>query len=123
MSATQVPTVSSRDGVPCPSCRAPLAGDQRYCLNCGTRHPEARSNAIDVLTSAEATQSSPISPAFNGVAQPAGGGPPLTGVPYRINSSTPPPTGVKGWLTRQAPWLSLGGFIAGVLIIGLLIGH
>jgi hypothetical protein len=26
----------------CPSCRAPVAHDQRYCLNCGARQPSAR---------------------------------------------------------------------------------
>ena len=25
----------------CPTCRAPLAADQRYCLYCGTRAPGA----------------------------------------------------------------------------------
>ncbi|MCW3023805.1 MAG: zinc ribbon protein, partial [Conexibacter sp.] len=41
--------VFGRDGEPCPACGAPLAGDQRYCLHCGTRRPEARLEFLDVL--------------------------------------------------------------------------
>jgi len=34
-------------GQPCGSCGAPLAADQRYCLECGTRRPEARLAFLD----------------------------------------------------------------------------
>lgn len=33
----------------CTTCRAPLAADQRFCLHCGTRRPEARLSFLDVL--------------------------------------------------------------------------
>jgi hypothetical protein len=34
---------------PCRSCGAPLAADQRYCLQCGTRRAEARLPFLDIL--------------------------------------------------------------------------
>jgi hypothetical protein len=34
---------------PCRTCGAPLAADQRYCLNCGNRRAEARLPFLDVL--------------------------------------------------------------------------
>jgi hypothetical protein len=36
----EAPTLAP-GGEPCPGCGSPLAGDQRYCLECGTRRPEA----------------------------------------------------------------------------------
>ncbi len=36
-------------GEPCPACGAPLAGDQRYCLNCGRRRAGARVPYADLL--------------------------------------------------------------------------
>jgi hypothetical protein len=37
------------DGDPCAVCEAPLASDQRYCLNCGARRAEARLPFQDLL--------------------------------------------------------------------------
>jgi hypothetical protein len=37
------------DGEPCSVCGAPLAFDQRYCLNCGTRRADARLPFLDLL--------------------------------------------------------------------------
>jgi hypothetical protein len=34
---------------PCRSCGSPLAADQRYCLQCGTRRAEARLPFLDIL--------------------------------------------------------------------------
>ncbi|HWH93166.1 MAG TPA: hypothetical protein VNT03_04845 [Baekduia sp.] len=34
---------------PCRTCAAPLAADQRYCLQCGTRRAEARLPFLDIL--------------------------------------------------------------------------
>jgi hypothetical protein len=34
---------------PCRTCGAPLAADQRYCLQCGTRRAEARLPFLDIL--------------------------------------------------------------------------
>jgi hypothetical protein len=36
---------------PCRQCGAPLAADQRYCLQCGTRRAEARLPFLDILAS------------------------------------------------------------------------
>jgi hypothetical protein len=36
-------------GEPCPGCAAPLAADQRYCLNCGRRRAAARVPYADLL--------------------------------------------------------------------------
>jgi hypothetical protein len=33
----------------CPTCHAPLAADQRYCLYCGTRTPGARIESLEAL--------------------------------------------------------------------------
>lgn len=39
----EAPTrVHATPGAPCASCGSPLAADQRYCLNCGTRRAERR---------------------------------------------------------------------------------
>ena len=43
------PTLGAQ-GEPCASCGAPLAADQRYCLECGTRRAEARLAFRDILT-------------------------------------------------------------------------
>ncbi len=42
------PTIATA-GEPCPTCGTPLAGDQRYCLQCGTRRGDARLPFRDVL--------------------------------------------------------------------------
>ena len=39
---TQVTQVLGEHGEPCRACGAPLAADQRYCLNCGQRRGEPR---------------------------------------------------------------------------------
>ncbi|WP_035127720.1 hypothetical protein [Conexibacter woesei] len=36
-------------GAPCRMCGAPLAADQRYCLQCGTRRAEARLPFLEIL--------------------------------------------------------------------------
>ena len=41
--------VLGAEGEPCAVCRAPLAADQRYCLNCGTRRAEARLPFLELL--------------------------------------------------------------------------
>jgi hypothetical protein len=42
------PTLGAQ-GEPCAGCGAPLAADQRYCLECGTRRAEARLPFRDIL--------------------------------------------------------------------------
>jgi hypothetical protein len=51
MATTQdayAPTLGAQ-GEPCASCGAPLAADQRYCLQCGARRSEARIAFRDIL--------------------------------------------------------------------------
>ncbi|HEX6696415.1 MAG TPA: hypothetical protein VF080_06450 [Solirubrobacteraceae bacterium] len=51
MATTQdihAPTLGTQ-GEPCASCGAPLAGDQRYCLECGARRAQARVAFRDIL--------------------------------------------------------------------------
>jgi hypothetical protein len=128
-----IPPVSARDGEPCPNCRAPLAGDQRYCLQCGRRRGDAPGTSLEALVAASApgiaqtpgtaivagnghVQLSPAPPqVLQGQLVPAGGGggylPPS------------PPTGTAGFIRSNGPFLSLGSLAVGVLIVGLLLGH
>jgi hypothetical protein len=51
MATTQdihAPTLGAQ-GEPCAGCGAPLAGDQRYCLECGARRAQARVAFRDIL--------------------------------------------------------------------------
>lgn len=41
--------VLGEPGAPCRTCGAPLAADQRYCLQCGTRRAEARLPFLEIL--------------------------------------------------------------------------
>jgi hypothetical protein len=43
----------------CPTCRAPLAPDQRYCLYCGTRAPGARIESLEPLRAGAAVPPPP----------------------------------------------------------------
>jgi hypothetical protein len=69
MATTQdihAPTLGSQ-GEPCAGCGAPLAADQRYCLECGMRRADARIPFRDVL----ARQSGPPrAPVVSGYAEP-----------------------------------------------------
>jgi hypothetical protein len=49
---------------PCRTCGSPLAADQRYCLQCGTRRAEARLPFLDILA-----QQAPQSAAAGAAAQ------------------------------------------------------
>ncbi len=94
------PTLGAQ-GEPCASCGAPLAGDQRYCLECGARRAEARLPFRDILATGPA-------------AAPPGGLPPATAVAVE---ERPPQRG------------SGVGFLAGLLCllvalgVGVLIGN
>jgi hypothetical protein len=52
----------------CPTCQAPLASDQRYCVYCGTRAPQARLEALDTLRADAALppRTEPATPADRG---------------------------------------------------------
>ena len=61
MATTQdihAPTLGAQ-GEPCASCGAPLAGDQRYCLECGARRAQARVAFRDILATAGAPPTAP----------------------------------------------------------------
>ena len=61
-------------GEPCASCGAPLAADQRYCLNCGARRADARLPFRDILAAAPATLTAPpTAPAATHPASEPGG--------------------------------------------------
>jgi hypothetical protein len=62
MATTQdihAPTLGAQ-GEPCASCGAPLAGDQRYCLECGARRAEARLAFRDILSRSSGPPRAPI---------------------------------------------------------------
>jgi hypothetical protein len=101
--------VFGRDGEPCPACGAPLAGDQRYCLHCGGRRPEARLEFLDVLDAdVHARSAPPVAPA----AFPSGAA-----------SAAPAPRGLNGRLQANAGLLALAALLSLTLLIGLLLGH
>ena len=73
MATTQdihAPTLGAQ-GEPCASCGAPLAGDQRYCLECGARRAQARVPFRDILGAGGAPPTAPT-----GLPAPAPDGPP-----------------------------------------------
>jgi hypothetical protein len=90
------PTLGAQ-GEPCATCGAPLAADQRYCLECGTRRTDARLAFRDILS---------------GQAPPPGVAPPGAPVP-----SDPPPA--RAGLAFLAGLLCL--LVA--LGVGVLIGR
>jgi hypothetical protein len=64
MATTQdihAPTLGAQ-GEPCASCGAPLAGDQRYCLECGARRAQARVAFRDILAAGGAPPTPPAGP-------------------------------------------------------------
>jgi hypothetical protein len=89
-------------GQPCASCGAPLAADQRYCLNCGARRAEPRVSSYDQL-----------------LHEPAhgNGSPPESTTTAAAAAAQPP---AREW----GPLLAIGGLAAlGVMfVLGVLIG-
>lgn len=59
------------DTQPCGTCQAPLADDQRYCLNCGTRRGEPRMDPLAHLMPADGAATTAVAPAV--VSAPARG--------------------------------------------------
>ena len=49
-------------GERCITCEAPLASDQRYCLNCGERRGRSRFSQLNAGPAADAAPSPPIAP-------------------------------------------------------------
>jgi hypothetical protein len=96
--------VFGRDGEPCPACGAPLAGDQRYCLHCGRRRPEARLEFLDVLDADVR----------------------LRGLPAVLPVAAAPAgerRGLNARLQANSGALALAGLMLLTLLIGLLLGH
>lgn len=56
--ATRVQSAAASGGDQCPSCGAPLAADQRYCLECGQRRGDPRLPFMDAVVLMEATRQS-----------------------------------------------------------------
>jgi hypothetical protein len=96
--------VFGRDGEPCPACSSPLAGDQRYCLHCGARRPEARLEFLDVLDADVRARSAP----------------PAALVPV---ASAPAAVGWNARLQANSGALALGAVLLLTLLVGLLVGH
>jgi hypothetical protein len=71
-------------GEPCVSCGGPLAGDQRYCLQCGTRRAEARIAFREILARPSApAPGSAIPPSLYAPAPAAAAEPPArTGLTF-----------------------------------------
>jgi len=61
--ADQQAPVFGEQGEPCQECGAPLAADQRYCLNCGRRRGGPRVDYRHYMVGAAATGDQPASPA------------------------------------------------------------
>lgn len=85
------------EGKSCPSCGAPLAGDQRYCLNCGDRCAEARLPFMEVLRERDE--------------------------PAAAAGATEPPAAERPLSVTPGLGLGAAGLLALVLGIGVLIGN
>lgn len=100
----QIPAVG-KQGEPCAACGAPLAADQRYCLNCGRRRADPRLDFRGLLASPPPGESPPAQP---GSADAAAASPP------------PPPAG-----REHSPLIAVGGIavLGLMLLVGVLIGR
>jgi hypothetical protein len=93
----------SKDGEPCAQCGSPLAADQRYCLNCGSRRGGPRVDYRQRM--AVATEvSSPAPPSEPALSEPA-----KSAKPER----------------DYAPFAAVGGIavLGLMLLVGVLIGR
>jgi hypothetical protein len=96
---TNRPVLGEPDA-PCRTCRAPLATDQRYCLQCGTRRAEARLPFLEILA-----RQVPASPA--------------------ATTTVTRQTGPAGWLGRVSTNAAAVAGVACLLLalgVGVLIG-
>lgn len=100
--------VLGKAGEPCRECGAPLAADQRYCLNCGRRRGKPRVEYERHLPGAEAAGVNGADPAAAAAGAPG----------------TVPPPEKKGQ-RDYTPLAAVGGIaVLGVmLLIGVLIGR
>src|SRR4051794_20444141 len=56
------PAPLGREGESCSACGAPLASDQRYCLECGARRSAARVPFTQILGARGAAEAAPVAP-------------------------------------------------------------
>lgn len=98
------PTLVGPSGDACPKCGANMAGDQRYCIDCGERRGDPRLPFMDGRTAAEPAELVPTATAY-----------PVAGYP--------PPAAPK---TRWSSGMALLATIATLLLamgVGVLIGN
>jgi hypothetical protein len=91
-------------GEPCEQCAAPLAADQRYCLNCGRRRGEPRVDYRQQML--------------------AGDGEPQVAQPSRAAGDTEPRSAETKGERDYAPLAAVGGIavLGLMLLVGVLIG-
>jgi hypothetical protein len=99
--------VLGKPGEPCRECGAPLATDQRYCLNCGRRRGELRIDFRGHLSDAAGAS--------------ANGSAPVQAQPDLVE---PPPSAPAPTQRDYTPLAAVGGIaVLGImLLIGVLIG-
>jgi hypothetical protein len=74
MATTQdvhAPTLGAQ-GEPCAGCGAPLAADQRYCLECGARRPQARIAFRETLARPSGPPRAPVMSSYEERTPPSG---------------------------------------------------
>ncbi|HET8862686.1 MAG TPA: zinc ribbon domain-containing protein [Solirubrobacterales bacterium] len=100
--------ILGKEGEPCRECGAPLAADQRYCLNCGRRRGEPR---IDFESQVPPRGTASVN-----------GGSPASSQPVVLAARQP--SEEKGPQRDYTPLAAVGGIaVLGVmLLIGVLIG-
>lgn len=105
MAGATVPAAAPRQGEPCEHCGAPLASDQRYCLECGQRRGGPRVDYRHYMTAGEP-----------GAGEPA---------PQPGGAEPPPGAEEPGKAQRDyAPLAAVGGIavLGLMLLVGVLIG-
>ncbi len=100
-------TAAAQQGEPCEECGAPLAADQRYCLNCGRRRGAPRVDYRHYMAAAGSATG-------EGTAQTAGADAPQPASPSEPEKSQ----------RDYAPLAAVGGIavLGLMLLVGVLIG-
>jgi hypothetical protein len=96
--SAQIQTAAIQSGDQCASCRAPLAADQRYCLECGQRRGDPRLPFMDAVVLMDAVQ------------RPA-------------QAPPPPPKKKRSGISPNAALIAGVGTLLLALGIGVLIGR
>lgn len=93
----------------CPNCNAPMADDQRYCLNCGVRGGDARLPFLDILRAKSDTQLVPY-------------GQPLRAPGTAVAAAPLAPVGMPERLRTNAGLIAGVGVLLLAMLVGVLIG-